>query len=156
MAAVAVAEKPEVKVEEATPSSHFKFRFRLMAGDHVDGKGPGYIPGKRDEEGLLVYKRNKEGTLQPVDPGVHGEERRFHWKENPVIDTDVNLAARYGSEKFKLESGGPMEAAPPRELDLEKLSVPQLLGLAEDEKIDLKGAAKKPEIIAALKALRNK
>ena len=148
-----VAEKPEVKVEEpAVAAPKFKFRFRLLLGDHIDGKGRGYVPGKRDENGMFIL--DESGNIE--DAGKNGLQRKFHWKDNPIVDTDVNLAMRYGSRKFKLESGGPMEAAPPREIDLEKLSVPQLVGMAEDEKIDLKGAAKKPEIIAAIKAVRNK
>lgn len=140
MSATAVAEKPVAQAE-------LPFRFQLMVGDHIDSKGEGYVPAVLDAKGRVVK------------PSVHGEERKFHWKdpERNIIDTDVDLVAKYGKKFRRLhkESSGlaPMPTA--REVELEKLSLPQLIGMAEDEKIDLKGASKKPEIIAVIRAARN-
>jgi hypothetical protein len=148
MSATATAEKPkaaEAPTQAQTPN--FPFRFRLVHGNHSDAKGPGYVPA--------VGTPGKAGYV----PEVHGERRKF-WCMDPnanVVETDVDLAAQFGSKFQRLQDNFTPAAAapPPRGVDLEKLSLAQLLGVAEDEGVDLRGASKKPEVLVAIRSARS-
>lgn len=108
-----------------TKPRRFKYKFRQIAGTHIDSLGP---------------------------PGDDGKPTTRKFKAGDIIDTDQDLAKIFGDKFVRLANDG--EPAEVRELDYERLSMRQLLAVAEDEGVDLKGETKKDKIIAMLREAR--
>lgn len=121
-------------------------RFRLLAGYHV---GPGPKGCQCDD---CAGSNGKDHVYGPGGPNVRNPQ------PGPIIDSpDADLAERFnqpGAQKFERVDGdgrGIASAEPPA-VPLEKLSIPHLIAHAEEMGIDLKGAAKKNEIVAVIRA----
>ena len=78
--------------------------------------------------------------------------------DNDIVESDVDLCAKFNtpiSKKFeRLDASGQGVGQMPKPIEIDdKLSIRQLLAIAEDEEIDLKGVdtTKKAEIIKAIK-----
>lgn len=116
-----------------------KYRFEIVSGTYVG----------KDAKGQSVKHEPKTKTR--------------------YIDTDQNLAKRFGAEQFKLLSGGGTiedeegpattgEGAAGGEeerdeltrAELEKLTVPELKDMAAEHEVDLAGADRKADIIDRL------
>ena len=93
-------------------------KFRLLVGGHEQGKGIDF--------------------------------RRYHAKDpkNNIIETDIDLAAKFGFEKFqKLEES----QAPAAIRTLESMKLQELIDYAADEEIDLGEAKKKADVLDVIK-----
>lgn len=120
-----------------------KFRFRLKAGQHIQ-TDPGAPKVKYTTATGAVIERHPPKTFAVGD----------------VIESDTNLAERFGAEKFELLSGdgggfgAPAKATapPPAPFPLDKMSVQQLLSVAQEEEVDVKGTAKREDLVKLLRA----
>jgi hypothetical protein len=125
-------------------------QFRLLVGAHV-GPGP---KGCECDDCLKskganhVYNAKRyDGRNRPLDPDGY---------DNDTIDSpDVDLVARFNTDfSVKFERVGPGQsqtAAAPAPFPLEKMTLAQLMAVANEEEIDLKGASKKEDIIRIIK-----
>lgn len=136
-------------------------KFRILVGEHLgqgplgcecasclrsEGKDHRYKAALRGRDGLLLHP----DTRKPIDG------------DNPydgdIIDSLVDLSARFnqGPSSLKFERLGfavsLTQPAPPIPYPLEKMTLAQLLSVAEEEEIDLRGASKREDV---LKILRN-
>lgn len=115
-------------------------RFRLLVGAHLD-----YGPSGCEC-----------GGCEHFDPAFRGKNHRY--EAGDIIESKFDLEKRFNklnSRKFeRVGAGGEALAAPPAPYPLEKMTVEQLLTVAEEEEVNLKGASKKDDIIKAINAAR--
>lgn len=133
-------------------------RYRLKAGIHIT-----WHPG------------SKPLTKQEIADGVKRPEKIY--KAGDVVDSDVDLVAKYGFEKFELmphsyltqapvamhqeperapaAPEAPTESEPTRWSieDLQGMTLTELREVATEESVDLRGATKKEDIIRILTQL---
>lgn len=93
------------------------------------------LRGLCSHDGVLYGPRDQDGNL---GPGVSGN----------VVETDVDLVARHGAEKFRHVYDSPQPVDP-----LDDMTVPQLLEYAEEHEVDLGTARKKAELLAAIRGV---
>ena len=79
-------------------------------------------------------------------PCIYGKGREL----GDVVETNIDLVAKFGTEKFELLSAEG-DGAPD---GLEDLGITSLKTIAENEKVDTTGLRKKDDIIAAIRAAR--
>ncbi len=88
-------------------------KFRLNAGLHFEAKIPHDVLDQMSEEELLAKCAEEKVKLPRFRPDMDSEDKRqflvdalktrelvYHWQLNPVIDTDTDLIAKFGPEKF--------------------------------------------------------
>lgn len=114
-------------------------KFRVLVGAHL-GRGP---QGCECEACLKSAGVNHVYQMRgPKDPpGYDGD----------VIESEVDLVARHnrgpGSVKFeRVEEAAQAQAAMP----YEKMSLAQLLAVAAEEEVDLRGASKREDVLRVL------
>ncbi len=128
--------------------------FRIVVGLHF-GQGPEGCECPNCEQTVDIKGQPVRGTnhmyraRSPLDPPDY---------DGDLIQSDRDLVKRHnrgaGSIKFErvFGSGEALTTTPPLPFPLEKMSIQQLLAVAEEEEIDLKGSSKKVEIIGIIRA----
>jgi hypothetical protein len=126
--------------------------FRILVGIHL-GKGPEGCECPNCEQTVEIKGVPVRGTnhiyraRSPLDPPEY---------DGDLIQSDVDMEQRHnrgaGSRKFeRVHEGQAAVAQPPAPFPLDKMTIPQLIAVAEEEEIDLKGASKKDDILRILK-----
>lgn len=132
-------------------------RYRLKAGIHIT-----WMPG------------SKPLTKQEIFEGVKRPEKIY--KPGDVVESEIDLVARHGFEKFELmphnySASAPTEVREPDHQpsapqapteskpsqwsveDLQGMTITELREVATEEAVDLRGATKKEDIIRILTQL---
>ncbi len=119
-------------------------------GIQKDPKDPtfGFDPATgRDAKGRAPQHKYSQAT--PTSPDGY---------DNDIIESDTDLMAKFNtpiSKKFeRIDASGQSFSQLPKPIEIDdKLSIRQLLAIAEDEEIDLKGVdtTKKADIIKAIR-----
>lgn len=101
-----------------------------------------------------------------IRAGAHQGEKGKIYTQGDVIETDRDLVALFGADKFDLVSGKPKTENVSRQVqtptvrdtpptttlpDFDTMTVAQLEAFAEENEIDLTGAKTKAEKVAILK-----
>lgn len=113
-------------------------KFLLLGGQHIESE-----KDKTQKDG---FKRSESGTRVQK---VYNADRSG---AGNVVESDVDLVARFGEDKFrKLHPGDIVPEARTSGPDFDKMTVEQLKQHAEAQEIDLGKAETKAEILAVLK-----
>lgn len=132
-------------------------KFRILIGNHL-GDGPVGCDCSdcyNSEGKNHLYRARRLTSLgpdMPADPqGYSGD----------IIQTEADLETRFNrgpnSRKFERIVDGQAQASPslpPAPYPLDKMNLSQLMSVAADEEIDLKGATTKKEIAEIIKVAR--
>lgn len=115
----------DLKTSPAT-AKQYKFRFLLRHGGHENEDG-------------VQYKARVPGVPATM-------------VNNNIVESDIDLVKRFGSEKFmKLEAGSMPEQLETGGRQLGDMTVAELRELAESMDIPLEGVTKKSDIISILR-----
>lgn len=105
--------------------------------------------------GEITYvETGQQHLYHSWQPHRHGP--RDEYTNDIVVSPDIDLAARFGSNKFQRldEHSHAAGLAAPQPMDLGKMTLRQLLAVAEEEEIDLKGETKREKVIELLRAAK--
>lgn len=113
-------------------------KFRVLIGAHLDD-GPAGCECK--------------GCADPMSPG-----KNHRYEQGDIVESRGDLEKRFNavnSRKFeRVGADGERTAAPPAPYPLEKMTLQQLLTVAEEHEIDLKGAAKRDDVIKMIRSAK--
>lgn len=119
--------------------------FRIIIGNHL-GDGP---------KGCQCDScANSKGKNHVYRARMHTDPEDY---DGDIIESTIDLERRCNqgtSRKFERVRAGDLTSQPPPAYPLEKMTVAQLMSVAEDEEIDLKGASKKEDIIKLLRGAK--
>lgn len=130
--------------------------FRLLTGTAVHD-GPAGCPCVHCHLGQGHHYESRTAFEKRALRGLTAEQKVPHLQDytNDLIHARVDLVALHGAKFERLDdSPPPASRFAPRDPDLEDLKLAQLFAVAEDEGIDLGGATKRADVIAAIRLAR--
>ena len=130
-------------------------KFRVLIGGHLDNGPPDCECDGCAHHDPKLKGKNHLYRARRLSPERHGNDMlqpdSDDW-DGDVVESSKDLVSRHGKEKFeRLVEGQKTYQTPPEPFPLEKMTVAQLLAVAEEEEVDLKGATKAPDIIRILR-----
>lgn len=131
-------------------------RFRVLIGTHLD-QGPAgcECQGCLGDKGRNHLYRARLHEAVRVGPNIEGPDAP-DW-DGDIINSKVDLCARFNmgpnSTKFeRVREDAVNVPYQPQQPSYDGLSLAQLIAIAQEEEIDLKGASKREEVLKLVKA----